>query len=325
MKKQFISAASASVLLLTLVAPQTLAFSDTQSPMVQIIPSASANKTNIITNGTFETGDTTGWTFDGYLSSSQFTVENHKNSLQGRIYDGGTISQKVMVLGGQSYNFSMDFEQLYSGYMTQVSLIALDHSGETISTVYNQSSLNNSGNFTEDEITLPQNAQKLLIKISTGEHSEAYINNIKLTSNAQSGLINGDFETGDSTGWDFTTNYASAHLDVVQHAGSYQGRLYDGGTLSQSMVIDETEKYKFSMDYTQVSTLYTILCQVYALDGSGNRIGNSIYTQIANNSGGTFSNNNLTIPSGTVYLQVAIQTPYASDFYVDNITLDPIL
>lgn len=326
MKKTFITISCVGVLGMSLLAcAPALATSvhSTYIPITQNQSSIKAQQSNLLVNGDFETGDATGWDFSGTGPTAKFTVVQHLRSLQGHMYDGGTLLQRVNVNAGSTYNLSMDFNQLYSGYDITLTLTALDSNGNRIADVYSKTSRDVKGTFTKNDIELPDNTKTVEVKISTMINSEAYVDNISLTSNAQTGLINGDFETGDKTGWDFTTDNISARFEVDQRDGSYQGRIYDGGVLSQRIVANEGEKYKFSMDYTQASLMYSIYVRVSALDAQGKKI-EDVYTQRNVNSGGTFSSNSIVAPEGTTYLQVAIYTPYASDYYIDNVVLEPI-
>ena len=133
---------------------------------------------NLLVNGDFETGDTRGWSFNpNSEGDSRFTVEKHSGSYQGKIYNGGEVYQIVNVSDNEKYDFSMDYSEVYEGYMLSAQIVAQDSQGKKLKTVYSESTQKASGKFGKNGLTLPAGTVSLKVSILGSIHSESYIDN----------------------------------------------------------------------------------------------------------------------------------------------------
>jgi len=135
---------------------------------------------NVVQNGDFETGSTSPWE---YISSGgNFSVVNYNGSLQGHLYSGGQIEQSVKILDNkQQYSFSMDYDQVYSGYMARVTLTAYDAGDQSLGVVYTDYSQSSTpGSFESGPLTLPEGTDHIGINIYGSINGDLYVDNVVL-------------------------------------------------------------------------------------------------------------------------------------------------
>ncbi|MET4548775.1 carbohydrate binding domain-containing protein [Lactococcus lactis] len=277
---------------------------------------------NLLVNGDFETGDASGWSFNpSSEGDSRFTVEKHNGGYQGKIYNGGEVYQIVDVSDNEKYDFSMDYSEVYEGYMLRAQIIAQDSQGKKLKTVYSESAQKASGKFEKNSLSLPAGTVSLKVSIIGSIHSESYIDNVQLDivkPACKNLLVNGDFETGDTSGWLFNpSSEGDSRFTVEKHNGSYQGKVYNGGEVYQLVDVSDNEKYDFSMDYSEVYEGYMLNAQIVAQDSQGKKL-KTIYSDSTKNISGKFEKNGLSLPAGTVSLKVSIMGAIHSETYIDN-------
>ena len=77
--------------------------------LVASAAAVSASAAELVTNGGFETGDTSGWTLTGNPGFSFVTAPGHSGQFayfNGAVGSSGVLSQTLATVAGQSYDFS---------------------------------------------------------------------------------------------------------------------------------------------------------------------------------------------------------------------------
>lgn len=135
---------------------------------------------NLVENGDFETGQTSPWEYVN--GTGFFSVKKHNGSLQGELYSGGQIQQEVKILDdSQKYYFSMDYDQVYSGYQTRVTLTAYDGEGRWLGQLYSGSSYSEiPGSFESDALTVLKGTDHIVIDIFGAIKGDLYVDNVVL-------------------------------------------------------------------------------------------------------------------------------------------------
>ncbi len=226
-----------------------------QADATAIVDSASLVKgsNNVLQNGDFETGDTTGWT-NLYGACTISMTGGHTGSY-GLDFQGGQwnqVRQKVSVQANTNYVLSG-----WAKDATSVSFLVKD-GGDTTNIA--QISTNSGSAW-----------KKYRVTFNTGEYTSIYVG-MMAGGNGGSAIIddvslekeeatvenlstNGDFETGDLTGW---TKYQSTAVSAsAARNGSYgvsiKGPGDWGGTFDQQLTVVEGRSYQISFWYKTVS------------------------------------------------------------------------
>ncbi len=264
-----------------------------QAGATAIVDSASLVKgsNNVLQNGDFETGDTTGWT-NLYGACTLSMTAGHTGSYALNFTGGqwNQTRQKVSVQANTNYTLTG-----WAKDATSASFLVKD-GGDTANIA--QISLGSGSEWTKYSVTF-----------NTGEYTSIYVG-VMAGNTGGSAIVddislekeeiavenlstNGDFETGDLTGW---TKYQSTAVSAsAARNGSYgvsiKGPGDWNGTLDQQLSVVEGRTYQLSFWYRAVSNGMN-----FALRDS-----NKINTQ-------------------TAWLSASIWTKYETTFVADGTT-----
>lgn len=226
-----------------------------QAAATAIVDSATLVKgsNNVLQNGDFETGDTTGW-INLYGACTISMTSGHTGSYALNLQGGqwNHVRQKVSVQANTDYVLtgwakdatSVSFLVKDSGDTTNVAQIATSSGSE-----WKKYSVTfNTGEYTS-----------IYVGMMTGSNgSSAIVDDISLEKKAttvENLSTNGDFETGDLTGW---TKYQSTAISSsAARNGSYgvsiKGPGDWGGTFNQQLTVVKGRSYQISFWYKAVS------------------------------------------------------------------------
>jgi len=226
-----------------------------QADATVIVDSAALVKgsTNVLQNGDFETGDTTGWT-NLYDACTLSMTDGHTGSY-GLSFAGGQWNQtrqKVSVQANTNYTLSG-----WAKDGSSASFLVKDSSDST--------------NIAQITIGDGSEWKKYSVTFNTGDNTSIYVG--MMAGNAGGSAIvddisleketvvvenlstNGDFETGDLTGW--TKYQSTAVSSSAALNGSYgvsvKGPGDWGGTLDQQVSVVAGRTYQISFWYRAVS------------------------------------------------------------------------
>ncbi|MBQ3203129.1 MAG: carbohydrate binding domain-containing protein [Clostridia bacterium] len=280
---------------------------------------------NLIVNGDFETGDNTGWEI---WQSTVIEADAAKDGafgahLVGNGGWGGMLNQTVAVEAGKEYKLSFWINVNATGVNLQVK----NGAGAAIEGAGGWFDANNKDKLVEWTFTATDD--KVLINFcgSGSAPEDAYVDNFSLVcldadepeQPAEDNLIvNGDFETGDNTGWEIwqsTEIIADAAKD-----GAYGAHLVGnggwGGMLNQTVAVEAGKQYKLSF-WINVNAMGA---NVQVKNGAGASI---------EGAGGWFDANNkdklvewtFTATDGSVFINFCGSGSAPEDLYVDNFSL----
>ena len=229
-----------------------------------------------IENGDFETGDTTGWTV--YNGTTVTAAAAHTGSYglhaKGNNW-AGIAYQDIPVTNGRSYEFSFWY------YINNTDGTGFNYkvSGQTSGTTYKAYWPNNAGEWTQVKFEFLATDESL-IRLNFSGYSgsstpDFYVDDVQikeLKDPSNDGyIINGDFETGNATGWN--THQSTV---VVNSSAAYEGEYGMkaegnggwGGLLDQSFTVKENTDY--ILRYTIKCVQQGLNVQIKAADGSTN-------------------------------------------------------
>ncbi len=226
-----------------------------QAGATAIVDSAALVKgsSNVLQNGDFETGDTTGWT---------------------NLYDACTLA----MTGGHTGSYGLNFQGGQWNQMRQKVSVQANTNYVLTGWAKNASSAsflvkdgNDSTNIAQITIGSGSDWKKYSVTFNTGDYTSIYVG-MMAGSNGGSAIVddislekeeatvenlstNGDFETGDTTGW---TKYQSTAVSTsAARNGSYgvsiKGPGDWGGTLDQQLSVVEGRTYQITFWYKAVS------------------------------------------------------------------------
>ena len=209
-----------------------------------------------LANGNFATGDLTGWTLGGNFAQPNLPeIYVTRNGQGGSAYaagmgsmgSDGTLSQTVATTAGQTYTLSFwlqnegstdnDFKATWNG-QTLLSLSDATQSGYKQYT-YSVTAAGPSSTLAFSAMNTP---------------SQWDLDNVSLTASGPS-LANGNFATGDLTGWTLGGNFAQPNLPEIyvtrngQGGSAYaagMGSMGSDGTLSQTVATTAGQTYTLS-------------------------------------------------------------------------------
>ena len=153
-----------------------------------------------------------------------------------------------------------------------------------------------------------------------------------LTANAQNLLLNGNFNTGDYTGW-YTYAADGTMANTITTTPTFDGspnaQMVSGDTtyrdaLGQAVSIGGNQQYNISFDY-YVNVVPTSFAISVTYDDAGNNyLGYEFPTGVLTSAGGweTYSGN-FTTPANTASLKLEFELYSAATVNLDNVSLTP--
>ncbi len=221
-----------------------------EEPELPDNPDAPVVAGNLVTNGNFETGDTSGW--QKHQSSTVNTTAAMTGSygayLSGRGTYGSLLSTNVDVAIGKSYVVKMWLKVVDVGINIQVK--ETNNDGTQLAGKW--CAANNFANWTQLSFVVSPTTNSLFINIcgaGNGNYELAYIDDVVITEPPL--ISNGDFEAGDLSGWE---KWQSTTISTnAAYEGSYGANLKGngswGGMLNQNLPVKSGKVYKLSFWY----------------------------------------------------------------------------
>ncbi|MBE6806867.1 MAG: hypothetical protein E7527_02470 [Ruminococcaceae bacterium] len=170
---------------------------------------------NLVENGNFETGDTSGWEKhqSTAVSADAAYTGYYGVNLVGNGGWGGMLNQSIPVEGGQSYKVSMWVKAVSNGVNIQIK-----DGGENGAKL--GSEWFTATEWTYKTWTVSPTTNSLFLNFCGGGNGVAenvYVDDIVVTKAPL--MENGDFETGDKTGW--SCNSGTSTIVTDAHGGNY--------------------------------------------------------------------------------------------------------
>ena len=185
---------------------------------------------NLVTNGNFETGNANGWEKHQSTAVSMDAAYTgyYGINLKGNGGWGGMLNQTVAVTAGQSYQVSMWIKAVSNGVNVQIK------DGNT-----NGTKLGSTW-FTKTEWTyltysVTPTTNSLFINFCGGGNSiaeDVYVDDIVIIKAPL--ITNGDFETGDKSGW--SCNSGTSTIVTDAHSGNYALQLSNPSAWGEAAV-----------------------------------------------------------------------------------------
>ena len=225
-----------------------------------------------VENGDFETGDTTGWTvYNGTtVTADAAHTGNYGLHAKGNGWNG-IAYQDIPVTNGKTYELSFWY-YINVGFNYSIK-------GQTSGTTYGGTWKSNAGQWTQvkhEFLATDESLIRLNFSGLTGDTvPDFYIDDVQikeLKDPSNDGyIINGDFETGNATGWN--THQSTVVVDSsAAYEGEYgmkaEGNGGWGGLLDQSFTVKENTDY--ILKYTIKCVQQGLNVQIKAADGSTN-------------------------------------------------------
>ncbi len=207
--------------------------------------------TNLVKNGDFELGSTSGWSVHNGTAVSENAAMNGKYGLhcKGADWDG-IANQTITVTNGQAYEFSF----WYYINSTDGGGFNWKLTGASSGTKYDGYWPNNAGQWTQVKFEfLATDDSQVTFNLSgynTGYNPDFYIDDVVLKevkSPSNDGyIVNGDFEVGTTTGWQ--THQSTVVVDKnAAYEGDYgliaKGNGGWGGLLTQTFNLQPNRDY----------------------------------------------------------------------------------
>ena len=207
---------------------------------------------NLIVNGDFETGDASGWeTWQSTVINADAAKDgNFGANLIGNGGWGGMLNQTMKVEAGKEYKLSFWIYVVKTGVNVQVK----DGAGKGIEGAGAWLDASNQGKVIEWTFVAPDDTVLINFCGSGAAPEEAYVDNFVLKAveaPAPSGglVTNGDFETGDATGWE--TWQSTVVNEEAAKNGKYGVNLLGnggwGGLLNQTFKVEKGETYVITL------------------------------------------------------------------------------
>ncbi|MBR5524159.1 MAG: carbohydrate binding domain-containing protein [Clostridia bacterium] len=280
---------------------------------------------NLVINGDFETGDTTGWTAN---QSTTVNAEAAKNGnygayLSGKGSYGSLLHTNAEVAIGKSYLVKVWLKVVSVGVNVQVK--ADNDNGVTLGSKWCAAA--GYAEWTLVSLVVTPTTNSLFINFcgaGEGSYEVAYIDDVVVT---EAPLIsNGDFEVGDLSGWE---RHQSTVISAdAAYEGGYgvhlKGNGSWGGMLNQNIAVKSGNTYEISLWYKINANGFTLQLQGVQ---SGTMYMNKSYKSPV----GEWTQLTVTVaPSGDNTIKVnfsgvggssAANASLAEDVYVDSITV----
>jgi len=205
-------------------------------------------------NGDFETGDADGWNI--HQTTAVVGDAAHGGSygahLKGIGGWGGMLDQTVSTEFGKTYTLSFWIKVLSAGVNVQI--LNEDNAGEKLASEWIDTA--KAADWKQMTFEFTAVGDKTFINFcggNTGVAESIYVDDVVLTEKVEepdipTGLENGDFETGDNTGW--SIHQSTAITGGAAHGGSYGAHLKGnggwGGMLTQTIGVKAGQSYILS-------------------------------------------------------------------------------
>ena len=215
-------------------------------------PKTPATTTNLITNGDFETGDTSGWSkYQSTVVSTDAAYEGtYGVNLVGNGGWGGMLNQTIAVETGKTYTLSFWYKTVSVGVNWKL-----------YGTTTGDSSPYGSGWISKTEWTYVEkefvvgNDTSVILNFNgggTGTAESVYVDNIMLIKEPEASFdgyfYNGDFEIGTLTNWSISQT-ASVTTDAA-HTGSYGAHITNPGGQYGGMIYQGSVNVVAGRTYT---------------------------------------------------------------------------
>ncbi len=218
-----------------------------------------------ISNGDFETGDTEGWTVPGWCAAGVNVTEEAANGGKYGVLitvAWGTIQHVVAVNPNTNYKVKLDYKgDVVVYFKTADGSMTLQEEW-----------LNNKGVWDTSEIFFQTPADMTELNIEFCAYTDtAMLDNISITEVIPgfSGLVNGDFETGDAIGWEVWQQ--TAITPGAAHDGTYGAHLQGNGNwgnmLVNTVTVEAGKTYTLSFWVKVLSTGVNLLVKQDSVNG----------------------------------------------------------
>ena len=233
-----------------------------ETPDTPANPEAPVVNGNLVTNGTFETGDTTGWHPNQATTVNTEAAKTGKYGayLSGKGSYGSLLYTNVDVVIGKSYVVKMWLKVKSVGVNVQVK--ETNDSGAQLTGKWCAAS--NYADWTQISFVVSPTTNSLFINVcgaGNGEYEVAYIDDVTVT---EAPLIdNGDFEAGDLSGWEkWQSTTISANAAYEGNYGvNLKGNGSWGGMLNQNLPVTNGKTYELSFWYKVNANGFTLQLQ----------------------------------------------------------------
>ncbi len=205
-------------------------------------------------NGDFETGDSTGWNIHQTTAITGDAAHggSYGAHLKGIGGWGGMLNQTIPTEFAKTYTLSFWIKVLSSGVNVQI--LNEDNAGEKLAAEWIDTA--KAADWKQMTFEFTAVGDKTFINFcggNTGVAESIYVDDVVLTEKVEepdipTGLENGDFETGDNTGW--SIHQSTAITGGAAHGGSYGAHLKGnggwGGMLTQTIGVKAGQSYILS-------------------------------------------------------------------------------
>ena len=205
-----------------------------------------------VTNGDFETGDASGWETwqDTVISGDAAHSGSFGAHLLGDGSWGGLLNQTFTVVPGEQYTLSFWINVNNSGVNVQVT----DGSGASIEGAGGWFDGSKKDHLVEWAFTATDDSVKInFCGSGSGNAEDVYVDDVCMAKFEapvvdDADIVNGDFETGDNTGWEIWQSTTIS--GDAAHSGSFGAHLVGnggwGGLLNQTFSVTPGQQYKLS-------------------------------------------------------------------------------
>lgn len=214
-------------------------------------------KAQIITNGDFETGDLTGWTVtDGTISDEGDAISGSYSFFKGWGNSNLLISQVIDLEAGKEYSLNFDTDRAWDWIYVYAKIF--DATADTLITGIN-THLQEESSGSVDFIAPEGGSVRIEFSKSADSPGKIWIDNVVVEEKTGPLLVeNGDFETGDLTGWENHAENGSVQSaadlpeenadQIIDGVYSYFKGWGNGQMVSQVVEVEPGQEYTLSFE-----------------------------------------------------------------------------
>ncbi|MBR5524805.1 MAG: family 16 glycosylhydrolase, partial [Clostridia bacterium] len=285
---------------------------------------AAAVGEELVVNGDFETGDRTGWSH--YASEIKVKAEYARSGGYGigraaSSTGWANTTQVVSLEPGNTYRLTLYIKGKLPLYVK----LGTDGSFSDKNTIYNGlSTTHNYATFTKVTADIDSGSfNSLLIEFSSGGGVDWCVDDVSLVKLEKKYINNGDFETGDLTGWtvpDWCKSSVSATTDNGNTCALISGQGY--ANIQQRFTVDADTGYRIRVRHKGTLTIY--LKEANA-DGNWKNPGGAEYKSTFSNTSGNWITSTFAITAaeiknfGITRLGVELSSTSGSALYIDDV------